>query len=105
MRVTGGMTEEQLAEHYDNSQDTTDFDHGTEVRLKVKRDVTISVRFSEEEISALRDRAERSGMKVTAFIRAAALEVTNPVDRTALDALVQELERRTHDVAAFVARS
>ena len=44
------MTEAELAEHYNRTQDTSDFDTGRSVPLSVKRDVTISVRFSFDEI-------------------------------------------------------
>ena len=66
--------------------------------------MTISVRFSPEEIEELRARAEDAGVKVTSFIRAAALEATSPVDRATLGELARELERRAHDVAAMVSR-
>lgn len=100
--MTDAMTEAELAEHYNQSPDVTDFDAGTEVSIKVKRNVTISVRFSDEEIAELRTRAKHVDMKVTSFIRAAALEATNPVDRAALDELVRDLEKRAHAVASLV---
>lgn len=67
-------TEAELADYYNRTQDTSDFDDGEEVSITVRRDVTISVRFSVEEIAELRARAEEAGVKVTPFIRAAALE-------------------------------
>jgi hypothetical protein len=65
-------------------EDVSEFDLEHPESLTVRRNVTISVRFSDEEISELRARAERAGVKVTSFIRAAALEATSPVDREAL---------------------
>jgi hypothetical protein len=62
------------------------------------------VRFSDTKIDHLRARAERAGVKVTSFIRAAALEATSPVDRGALGELPRDLEHRAHQVAEFVAR-
>ena len=102
--MTEVMTEAELAEFYNRTQDTSDFDQGEEVAITVRRNVTISVRFSDEEIAELRARAEQAGVKVTSFIRAAALEATNPVDRVALGELARDLEQRAHQVAEFVTR-
>ena len=66
--------------------------------------MTISVRFSVEEIAELRAQAEEAGVKVTSFIRAAALEASSPVDRVALSDLARDLEQRAHQVAELVAR-
>jgi len=96
------MTEAELAEYYTRTQHTSDFDEGEEVPVTVRRTVTISVRFSDEEIAELRARAEQAGVKVTSFIRAAALEASSPVDRAALGELARDLERRAHDVAAMI---
>lgn len=102
--MTENMSEAELADYYNRTQDVSDFEGGEEVPITVKRNVTISVRFSPEEIEELRARAEGAGVKVTSFIRAAALEATSPVDRAALGELARELERRAHDVAAMVSR-
>ncbi len=102
--MTEAMTEVELAEYYNRTQDTSDFDEGEEVPITVRRNVTISVRFSLEEIAELRARAEQAGVKVTSFIRAAALEATSPVDRVALGDLARDLEQRAHQVAQFAAR-
>ncbi len=104
MRVTQPMSEAELAEYYNRTRDTSDFDEGEEVPVTVRRNVTISVRFSDTEIDDLRARAEQAGVKVTSFIRAAALEATSPVDRAALGELARDLEQRAHQVAEFVAR-
>lgn len=102
--MTENMTEAELAEHYHRTQDISDFDLGRPEPITVKRNVTISVRFSPEEIEELRARAEKEGVKVTSFIRAAALEASSPVDRAALGELARELEQRAHDVAVMIAR-
>lgn len=102
--MTEAMTEAELADYYNRTQNTSDFDEGEEVPITVRRNVTISVRFSEVEIAELRARAEEAGVKVTSFIRAAALEATSPVDRAALGQLARDLEQRAHQVAEFVAR-
>lgn len=102
--MTDAMTEAELAEYYNRTQDTSDFDEGEEVPVTVRRNVTISVRFSDTEIAELRARAELAGVKVTSFIRAAALEATSPVDRAALGELARDLERRAHDAAVMIGR-
>lgn len=97
-------TEAELADYYNETKDLSEFDLEHPEPVTVRRSVTISVRFSDEEISELRARAEQAGVKVTSFIRAAALEATSPVDRAALGELARELEHRAHQVADFVAR-
>jgi uncharacterized protein (DUF1778 family) len=101
--MSESMSEADLAAHYNQTRDLSGFDLENGEPISVRRSVTISVRFSEEEIARLRARAEQSGVKVTSFIRAAALEATSPVDRAALGELARELERRAHDVAEYVA--
>ena len=102
--MTEAMTDAELAEYYNRTQDTSDFDEDEEFPITVRRSVTISVRFSDDEIAELRARAEQAGVKVTSFIRAAALEAASPVDRVALGELARDLEQRAHQVAEFVAR-
>ena len=102
--MTKAMTEAELADHYNHTQDTSDFDERQEVQISVKRSVTISVRFSDMEIAELRARADLAGVKVTSFIRSAALEAASPVDRAALGELARDLEQRAHQVAEFVVR-
>jgi len=102
--MTKEMSEAELAEYYNRTRASSDFDDGEEVPITVKRNVTISVRFSDEEIAELRARAEQAGVKVTSFIRAAALEAASPVDRVALGELARDLGQRAHQVAEFVAR-
>ena len=105
----GGVTmakksEAELADYYNETQDVSEFDLEHPESITVRRNVTISVRFSDKEIEQLRLRAEEAGVKVTSFIRAAALEATSPVDRAALGELARDLEQRAHQVAEFVAR-
>lgn len=102
--MTEVMTEAEMAEYYNRTHDTSDFDEGEKVPITVRRNVTISVRFSDEEIAELRARAEQAGVKVTSFIRAAALDAASPVDRAALGELARDLEQRAHQVAELVAR-
>ena len=97
-------TNAELADYYNETEDLSGFDDENAVPVTVRRSVTISVRFSDSEIAELRARAEQAGVKVTSFIRAAALEATSPVDRAALGELARDLEQRAHEVAEFVAR-
>lgn len=101
--MTENLTEAELADYYHRTEDVSEFDLEHPEPVTVRRTVTISVRFSEEEITELRARADQAGVKVTSFIRAAALEATSPVDRAALGELARELEKRAHDVASLVA--
>lgn len=102
--MTEPISEDDLAEYYNRTKDTSDFDEGEEIPVTVRRNVTISVRFSDTEMAELRARAEQTGFKVTSFIRAAALEATSPVDRAALGELARDLEQRAHQVAELATR-
>jgi hypothetical protein len=64
--------------------------------VEVRRNVTISVRFSDREIAQVREMAEQAGMKVAAYIRAAALQRGLPVDKPAILAV---LRKAADDVA------
>lgn len=97
-------TEAELANYYSETKDLSEFDLEHPEPVTVRRSVTISVRFSDEEIAELRARAEQAGVKVTSFIRAAALDAASPVDRAALGELARDLEQRAHQVAEFVSR-
>lgn len=105
LRPPAGLTEAEEAEWWYEHRDQTDeiFD-GPEEPIEVRRNVTISVRFSDAEIAELRAHADELGVKVTALIRAAALEATQPVDLVAIGQAVTELERRTHQLAELVSR-
>lgn len=90
----GASNEADLAGSYLESRDLSDFETEGEP-IEVRRNVTISVRFSDAEIETLRRKAEDAGVKVTAFIRAAALEASSPVDpaqiRDAVRVMVKDL--------------
>lgn len=96
----------ELAAHYEESRDVRGFDEDASVPVEVRRNVTISVRFSDEEISNLRQYADRLGIKVTTLIRTAALDEmhreTRPMDREALARVVGALEEQTHRLADLV---
>ena len=66
---------------FKNTSDTNNADWGEPVPVKVRRNVTISVRFSADEIAAIRRQADAAGMKVTAYIRQAALSGGEAIDR------------------------
>jgi hypothetical protein len=82
-RSTEAPAEAELARKYQDSRDLAGFETEGEP-VEVRRSVTISVRFSDQEIALLRGKAELAGMKVTTYIRSAALEHGTPVDRLAL---------------------
>lgn len=103
--MTEAKSEAELAAYYNETKDLSEFDLEHPEPVTVRRAVTISVRFSDDEIAALRKRADAAGVKVTSFIRAAALEATAPVDRAALSELARGLEQDAHRVVELVARS
>jgi predicted DNA binding CopG/RHH family protein len=74
-----------------------DTEWGEPSPVAVRRNVTISVRFSADEITALRENAAAAGMKVTTLIRQAALHSGDHIDRDkvarAVDAASNDLEQ------------
>jgi hypothetical protein len=77
---------ELAASYYDDRHTEDGWDEPEPVEKPARLDVTLSVRFSREELDAVRAAAEQARMKPTAFIRQAALEALSrrPVDRTRL---------------------
>jgi hypothetical protein len=83
-KKSGRVSEAVLAKKYDDTRDLSDFDERVAEPVHVRRNVTISVRFSEDEMAMLRAKADESGEPVTAYIRLAALQQVAPVDRARL---------------------
>ena len=88
-------TEAELAErYYERRHEGGDWDEPVALDKPARLDVTLSVRFTRDELDAVRGAAERAGLKTTAFIRRAAVEALAqaPVDRARLE----------HDLATAV---
>lgn len=101
--ATKKMTEAEMAEYYNATGDLSEFEGTPTEKVEIgRREVTISVRFSAEEIEALRRRADAANMKVTRFIRAAALEAEHPIDREAVAALAAGVEAQVHQLRVAV---
>lgn len=94
------MTEQMTdADYYDSTRDLSDFDGGEVVTMPETRSVTISVRFSPSELEALEQQANAADMRLTTYIRTAALAADEPpIDRAEvldlLDALRHSVERK-----------
>lgn len=97
-------SEADLAEEYNQTHDISGFDEGAAEPVEVRRNVTISVRFSEDEIAELRRRADELGVRVTALIRTAALENAHPRDWTLVWQMTTGLEEKVHELAELVSR-
>lgn len=103
MTKTMTKTEGDIAERYNGTGDVSDFSGETEP-VEVRRNVTISVRFSAHEMESLRTKAEAVGTKVTAFIRAAALDAERPPpDLAALAEATAAVEQQLHHVRESLA--
>jgi hypothetical protein len=83
-------TEQQSAEiaegYYERRHEDGDWREPEPLDKPVRLEVTLSVRFSREELEAVRTAAEQAGIKPTAFIRQAAVAALSrrPVDRARL---------------------
>jgi uncharacterized protein (DUF1778 family) len=86
-----------MMSEFENMSQIDDADWGEPVSVTVRRNVTISVRFSAEEIDAIRQQAAAAGMKVTAYIRQAAISGGDTIDRdkvaSAVAAVSNDLDR------------
>ena len=81
-------SEAELAEvYYERRHADSDWNEPEALEKPARLDVTLSVRFTREELQAVRGAAERAGLKPTAFIRQAAVEALarTPVDRARLE--------------------
>jgi hypothetical protein len=92
-----GMSEQSGAawmspDRHRETQDVSGFDLDHPTPVEVRRSVTISVRFTAEEIESLRRRAEVANRPVTAWIREAALDTTRrPIDPNRIVAIAENL--------------
>jgi hypothetical protein len=71
------MTDEQLADYYEQTHDMSEFDLTAPelvVPARQRLDVSITVRFTPDEIDALRATADTQGVKVTTLIRSLAVQ-------------------------------
>ena len=78
----------ELAEvYYERRHEDNVWNEPEALEKPARLDVTLSVRFTREELEAVRGAAERAGLKPTAFIRQAAVEALAraPVDRARLE--------------------
>jgi hypothetical protein len=82
------ISEAELAEvYYQRRHEDSHWTEPEALEKPARLDVTLSVRFTREELEAVRGAAERAGLKPTAFIRQAAVEALAraPVDRARLE--------------------
>jgi hypothetical protein len=89
--------EAEAADYYNQTRDLSGFDGGEVVELESTpagtRNVTLSIRLSPEELQTLGRRAEAAGMRLTAYIRAAALQSeAPPVDDDLLDTAAEVVD-------------
>jgi len=77
-----GMAEADAANYYNETHDLSGFNGGEVAELESpptgSRSVTLSIRLSPEELQTLGQRAAAAGMKVTTYIRGAALKAEAP---------------------------
>lgn len=97
--TTQQMTDADLADYYNSTKNLSEFDGGEVVGSAAQaqpetRSVTISVRFSPSELAEVEKLAHSAGMRLTTFIRTAALAVEEPpVDRVKVLDLLSTLRQ------------
>ena len=102
MRDTN-MTEAELADYYDQTSDLSEFDDGEVVKIEPgPKDSIVSVRFAAGELQTVERRAAEAGMKLTAFIRAAALSSAQVVDLDRLRKVAAKLVADSQEIGRVV---
>ena len=92
-------TDNELAEYYDQHRDLTQWGEPQPVEKPERLEVTISVRFTPDEIATIRAQAEAAGLKPTTYIRRCTLAAEQPpIDRTRLSRTVAALSRDLDDL-------
>lgn len=78
---------ERAERYYARRHEDGDWDEPDALDKPPRLEVTLSVRFTRDELDAVRGAAERAGLKPTAFIRQAAVGALAqaPVDRARLE--------------------
>ena len=100
---TEGMSEAELAAFYDE-HGVAGFDGGEAIALHPgPKDSVVSVRFAAGELEAVERRAAAAGMKLTAYIRAAALSGAEVVDLDRLRRAMAKLQRDSAEVGRVIA--
>lgn len=108
---TDGKRAEQLTEaeraegHYQRRDDEGEWGEPEPVVKPARLEATLSVRFTREELDAVREAAERAGMKPTTFIREAAVAAVarQPLDRARLERSISKALALMHDAQRTLA--
>src|SRR5882762_8968300 len=89
----------ELADYYDQNREMTPWGERQPADKPERLDVTMSVRFADAELAAIRARADAAGVKPTAYIRDCALTADQPpLDRARLSRSVAALSRDVDDL-------
>lgn len=93
----------ERVEYYQARRDNTDeWDVPEPISKPARLDVTISVRFTAEEIAAVRERARGAGMKPTTLIRQAVLDIDAPLNRGLLAKTFDRLRSDVEQLASVI---
>ncbi|MGH4000147.1 MAG: plasmid mobilization protein [Pseudonocardiaceae bacterium] len=103
------MTDEQAAEQYYRHRDEIERELGEPVDIESARPLSlvVSVRLREDEAEQVGAASEAAGMKVSTFIRQAAVAAATrdePLDREALARRLASVRRAVDDVEQLVQR-
>ncbi|MGH3886174.1 MAG: plasmid mobilization protein [Pseudonocardiaceae bacterium] len=103
------MTDDQATEHYYRHRDEIEREPGEPVDIEPARPLSlvVSVRLREDEAEQVGAASEAAGMKVSTFIRQAAVAAATrdePLDREALARRLASVRRAVDDVEQLVQR-
>jgi hypothetical protein len=94
------MTDEQAAKYYYQHRDGIERESGEPVNIELARPLSlvVSVRLREDEAEQVAAASEAAGMKVSTFIRQAAVAAANRDEPLDLEALARRLASVHHAV-------
>jgi len=103
------MTDEQAAEYYYRHRDEIEQEPGEPVDIELARPLSlvVSVRLRADEVEQVGTASEAAGMKISTFIRQAALAAAThdePLDCEALARRLASVRRAVEDVEQLVQR-
>jgi len=91
--------------YYAHCDDPEEWGEPEPVETPARLDAVLSVRFTGKELDSVRAAAAQAGMKVTAFVRQAALEAISrrPVDRARLEQDLAQAAKAVRDAQQALA--
>jgi hypothetical protein len=100
-----GMDDAELAEHYYANRDSVVSDEDVDVRIAERPESVVAVRFTPSELSALEQAADAAELKLSAYVRQAALCPSSPVGLGRARRSIREIESLVRGLSEALGRT